>query len=195
MGVRAVEMGVRSTILWLVCAVLGYANTARAAEADLGVVVELKQRYQISPGDEVQISVYGEPDMATAAKVPESGIVKVPFVGDIEFIGKTAVDLEDLIAAALADGYLVDPKVTVTVESYRPVYVNGEVRSAGGFPFRPGLTIRKAITLAGGLTERASKRKIFVVSEASGNAGQPRRAKLDDELRPGDIVTIEQSFF
>jgi len=77
---------------------------------------------------------------------------------------------------------------------YRQFYINGEVAGAGGFPYQPGLTVRKAISLAGGLKERASKDKIFIVHDDSGTS-EAIKATLDTEVRPGDTITIEQSFF
>jgi protein involved in polysaccharide export with SLBB domain len=47
----------------------------------------------------------------------------------------------------------------VTIEEYRPIFVNGQVEKSGAYPFQPGLTIRKAVSLAGGFKERASKEK------------------------------------
>ena len=77
---------------------------------------------------------------------------------------------------------------------YRQFYVNGEVTNAGGFAYQPGLTVRKAISLAGGFKERASKDKIFVIHDHS-KTSEPVKVTLDTVVRPGDIITVEQSFF
>ena len=89
---------------------------------------------------------------------------------------------------------MVDPKVNVSVIDYRPFYINGEVNDPGGYPYQPGLTLRKGIALAGGFTERASRTRISVLSENSVGDEQ-RQLGLDELLSPGDIVTVEQSFF
>jgi polysaccharide export outer membrane protein len=89
---------------------------------------------------------------------------------------------------------LINPEVTVSILEYRPLFVNGEVEKPGGFPFSPGLTVRKAISLAGGFKERANKGRINVVRETD-----PRKASrsidVDDQVMPGDIITVERSFF
>ena len=82
----------------------------------------------------------------------------------------------------------------MNILEYRPFFVNGEVGKPGGFPYQPGLTIRKAISLAGGLTPRASVTKIYVIHE-NDPTGMPRLTLLNAVLLPGDIVTVDQSFF
>ena len=77
---------------------------------------------------------------------------------------------------------------------YREFYVNGEVEAPGGFPYQPGLTVRKAISLAGGFKERASKEKIFVIHEGAAD-DKPIKTSLEARVKPGDIITVEESFF
>ncbi|MBF4317333.1 polysaccharide export protein, partial [Vibrio anguillarum] len=52
----------------------------------------------------------------------------------------------------------------------------------------------KAITIAGGFTERASKTKIYISSSDEPSA-QPVKVNLLDKIQPGDIITVEESFF
>jgi len=77
---------------------------------------------------------------------------------------------------------------------YRPFFINGEVRSPGGYPYQPGLTLDKAIALAGGLTDRASVRKIFV-TKGDSDSLEERRATLTTSIEPGDIITVKEGFF
>jgi protein involved in polysaccharide export with SLBB domain len=75
--------------------------------------------------------------------------------------------------------------------------VRGEVSSPGGYTFKPGLTVEKAISMAGGFTSRASKSAFYIISDdsADDNDEARRKAKLNSRIRPGDIIHIEQSFF
>ncbi len=84
--------------------------------------------------------------------------------------------------------------MTVSILEYRPFFVNGKVKKPGGFPFQPGMTVRKAISLAGGFEERASREKIFVVRGSNHNSN-PVPIGLGDLVSPGDTVTVERSFF
>jgi len=73
-------------------------------------------------------------------------------------------------------------------------YISGEVNKPDGYPCRPGLTMREAISLAGGLTERASERKIDIISKDG-----TERAVEDDvmstKIESGDSIRVKQSFF
>lgn len=149
--------------------------------------------YRLGSGDAIKISVYEEPELGLEVRLSDAGTVSYPFLGEIEVAGLTVGKLETTITEGLKGDYLVDPNVTVSVVEYRQFYINGEVSRPGGFPFLPGLTLRKAIALAGGFTERASRSKMFVIRDKS--SGKGRLIGLDEELAPGDIITVEQSFF
>ena len=74
----------------------------------------------------------------------------IPFLGEIEVRGKTVGELERIITEGLRGDYLISPRVNVTIKEYRKFFVRGEVNKPGGFSFEPGLTLEKAIALAGG---------------------------------------------
>ena len=68
------------------------------------------------------------------------------------------------------------------------------VERPGGYPFQPGLNVRKAVSLAGGFKERASLNKVFVVREGD-PAQKPQKVDVNAEIGPGDTITVEESFF
>jgi polysaccharide export outer membrane protein len=150
--------------------------------------------YQLGSGDRIQIQVFDEADLSMEVRLSDAGTISYPFLGEVRVSGNTVSQLEAQIVGGLKGDYLVDPKVNVAVVEYRPFYINGEVEEPGGYPYQPGLTLRKAIALAGGFTERASKSKINVLTEGAIDDRQ-RQIGMDVVLNPGDIVTVEQSFF
>jgi polysaccharide export outer membrane protein len=157
--------------------------------------------YTLGAGDLISISVYDEEDLSLEVRIGLSGQISYPLLGNIEVSGLSPKQLEDKLVAGLKGPYLIDPSVTVSIQEYRPFYVIGEVNKPGGYPFHPGLTVDKAISISGGFTERASKSSIFVVHD-SGDLEQKRSdddekeaVKLFDVIQPGDVITIEQSFF
>ncbi len=154
----------------------------------------LSSDYKLGPGDRLSITVFNEKELSLEAKLTDAGTLSYPLLGEIRAQGMTIGKLQDYLTDQLKSGYLVNPQVYVTILEYRQLFVNGEVNKPGGFPYQPGLTVRKAISLAGGFTPRASYTKIFVIHEDD-PMGQARPASLDTLLRPGDILTIEQSFF
>lgn len=151
--------------------------------------------YQLGSGDVISIQVYGEEELGfEEILLTDAGTVSFPFLGEVVAKGKTAKELGNIIAAGLRDGYLINPKVTVSIIEYRDFFMNGEVKTPGGYPFKPGLTLRKAIAVAGGLTERASKNKMFVIRN-NDPARITQKITMDALINPGDIITIEQGFF
>jgi len=150
--------------------------------------------YHLGSGDLVKIVVFGEEDLSLEVRLSDAGTVSYPFLGELKVKGITSRDLEQLLTTGLKGDYLVEPRVNVSIQEYRQFYVVGEVESPGGFEFSPGLTLRKAIALAGGFTERASKSKIYVIA-ASASEKSKQQMALGDLVKPGDTVTIEQSFF
>ncbi|MDF5034290.1 SLBB domain-containing protein, partial [Vibrio parahaemolyticus] len=111
----------------------------------------------------------------------------------IKAIKKTPKQLKYEIETGLKGDYLINPKVMVTINNFRLFYVNGEVRKPGGFEYRPGLTIEKAIALAGGLTDRASRKGINLTKHKTGQTMEG--VSMHRNVEPGDIVFIDQSFF
>jgi len=152
---------------------------------------EILSSYRVGKGDNISIKVFGEPDFSVAANVSKQGSVSYPFLGEIKLAGLTVNQIEQKITKGLKGDYLVDPKVTVTVLQYRQLFVNGEVKSPGGYAFEPGMTVNKAISLAGGFAETASRDEIFIIRD--GNKTMiPSPAKLETYLGPGDIIIVKE---
>lgn len=150
--------------------------------------------YSIGSGDLLSIQVFGEDDLSLDVRLSDAGSISYPFLGEIKARGLSIGELSEFIRARLADGYLVTPSVNVTVLEYRQFFINGEVEKPGGYPYQPGLTLQKAVALAGGFTERASKSKLYVVHDGE-EGNPPQKVKLTSMIRPGDILTVEESFF
>lgn len=150
--------------------------------------------YRLGSGDKLNITVFNEKELSMEIRLSDAGSFLYPFLGEVQAKNKTISELQFLLTSSLKDGYLVDPKVYVGILEYRPFFINGEVGKPGGFAYQPGLTVRKAISLAGGLTPRASLTKIYVVHE-NDPTGTPRLTTLNAVIQPGDTITIEQSFF
>lgn len=173
----------------LVCfsLMMSFAFTANAQSGGLN-------DYTLGSGDVVKIEVFGQADLTVETRLSNIGIISYPFLGDIRLSGKTVDEIESLIDKGLRGDYLVDPLVSVSIVEHRPFFIDGEVQSPGGYPFQPGLSIDKAVALAGGYTERANKNNIVVRRLVN---GQEQRFQLrsKDSVFPGDIITIEASFF
>ncbi len=168
-------------------AVADSSAAKRRAWADLN-------SYKLGPGDVIDIYVYGEPELTRSKiQLSSSGTIAYPF-GNVDAVGSTPSQLETAIENGLKQGYLVDPRVSVVIDQYRPFFIYGEVKKPGGYAFQPGLNVRKAVTLAGGFTERADQDKIYIVRENDPH-NAAHKIGLSGQVMPGDTLTVEESFF
>jgi polysaccharide biosynthesis/export protein VpsN len=168
---------------------LAMAQPARVPSANV------LSTYKLGAGDVISIRVFGEDDLSREKiKVSDAGTVPYPVLGELKILGRTVGELERQITDGLRGRYLVNPRVAVTLEEYRPFFVNGQVAKPGDYPFQPGLTVAKAISLAGGLKERASVNKMYLVKEQDPTHTRVK-VGMDSEVLPGDVLTIEESFF
>jgi len=150
--------------------------------------------YRLGAGDVINISVYGEEDLSRQKyRLPDSGLIMFPF-GEVRALGLSIAELETRIADGLRGGYLVNPRVSVSMDEYRPFFINGLVSQPGAYPYKSGLTVRMAVSIAGGFKERASQSSIFVQRENDAQHTQ-EKISLDGAVFPGDTVTVEESFF
>ncbi|MDF3125691.1 polysaccharide biosynthesis/export family protein [Rheinheimera sp. 1928-s] len=157
------------------------------------VVAQDDSGYLLGPGDKIIIQVYGEEELKIETQLTDSGKINYPFLGEIMAKGLTIKQLESRIYSGLKGDYFVEPNVFVGIVEYRPFFIHGEVKQPGGYPYKPGMTVNQAIALAAGLTERASREKIFIYRE--GNKTQALNANLNSKVSAGDTITIEQRFF
>ena len=196
----------RASPLWIACGIAllvgcvststSQARKARQAAAPrvVPVVTPDLAAYRMGIGDRVRIDVFGEPDLSIEASLDGTGHIAYPLLGTVLARLKTASELERSIRDGLAAGYLVDPDVRVTVVQYRPFYTIGQVKRPGAYPYVSGLTVEKALAIAGGITDLASTRQIFLLRE---DATQSKRFKvgLDFPVLPGDTLMVEESLF
>lgn len=160
------------------------ATCAQAQEAD---------NYTLGPGDVIVIQVFGEDELKLETQLTDSGTVNYPFLGTIKVTGMTIKQVEQHVYQGLKGDYFVEPNVFVGIVQYRPFYIHGEVKKPGGYPYQPGMTVNQAIALAGGMTERASRDKIFISRE--GDKNNTQTGSLASRISAGDTITIEQRFF
>lgn len=150
--------------------------------------------YRLNTGDKVKIEVYGEPDLTIETILDAAGTINFPLLGVVPAKSLTIKELERLITVMLTGDYLRSPRVRAVISQFRPVYVIGAVRGSGSFAYSEGLTVERALALAGGPTPQASIRRIYVLSEG-GSVNNRIQVRLDTQLKPGDTVLIEEGVF
>ena len=152
-------------------------------------------QYKLAAGDVLRIIVFGEPELSIKKiRLSDAGTFSYPFLGEISAKGLTPGQVEKIIVDGLKQGYLNDPKVSLSQIEYRSFYINGEVQKPGSYPFVPGLTLEKAIALGGGLTERASIKRVTIV-RGDGGPTLTDAVTRNTVIAPGDTISIAQGFF
>ncbi len=157
-------------------------------------LVEVKGPYALDTGDVVRVSVYGEPEMTKSYRVDDGGALSLPLVGAIRVRGLTTQMAAAEITAALADGFIRDPSVAVEIEQYRPFFIQGAVQTDGQFAYVYGMTVRAAISTAGGYSDTADRSKA-IVYRRQGKEMVKGTVGLDFPIYPGDTVVIPERWF
>lgn len=154
-------------------------------------LVEVKGPYALDTGDVIRVTVYGEPELTKSFKVDDGGAVSLPLIGAIPVRGLTTQMAAAAITAALADGYIREPSVAVEIETYRPFFIQGAVKTAGQFPYVYGMTVRAAISTAGGFSDTADRTRA-IVYRRQGKEMVKGVVGLDFPIYPGDTVVISE---
>ncbi|HUS10948.1 MAG TPA: XrtA/PEP-CTERM system exopolysaccharide export protein [Pyrinomonadaceae bacterium] len=165
--------------------------------------------YVIGPGDQLEISVWKNPELSTAVPVRPDGRISTPLATDVVAAGKTPDELGKDIESRLKK-YVSDPIVTVIVSSFvgpysQQVRIVGEAAQPKALPYLAHMTVLDAMIASGGLTPFASGNRAKLIRKVNGK-DVSTRLRLSDllkdgdlsantELRPGDTIIIPQSFF
>jgi polysaccharide export outer membrane protein len=150
--------------------------------------------YVLDAGDSVRITVFEQDGLTNSYAVDQSGYISFPLVGAVAARGQTVQQLEAQLAAKLRNGFLRDPDIAVEVDRYRPIFVMGEVGAAGQYSYVPGLTVQKAIALAGGYSPRANQATVDVTRSINGEV-MTGRVVTSDPLLPGDTIYVRERLF
>ncbi len=158
--------------------------------------------YEIGAGDVLHISVWREPDASVqSAVVRPDGKISMPLLKEVPVLGLTVVQAEQLITGELTK-FLPAPDVTIVVQAInsKKIYINGAVKKEGPIPYTYRMTVLQAITEAGGLTDYAKRKKIYVLHDENGRQftfsfdydavlkGQHMETNI--YLTPGDMVVV-----
>ncbi len=183
-------------LIGVLCLALASCSSTRTsgdpalAGAEEAIKVE---DFKLASGDKIHLSVFGEDTISGDYDVDTEGFISVPLAGMVKADGLRKVDLGKAVSANLA-GLLRSPRVTVTIVSFRPFYILGEVEKPGEYQFRSGLNVASAMAIAGGATYRASKDAVLI---QRGGIGDFKEYSMSPAIKvyPGDLLKIPQRFF
>ena len=191
--VRAFKFCFAAAIAACACACAENIGPAPASLLADSAPSSLGATYRLGIGDKLKITVFGEDTLSGPAEVNAAGQVALPLAGEVPAAGKTLPQFREAVVTRLSDGYLKNPKVTVEITSYRPIYVHGEVKNGGEFSYKTGIKLRDAIAMAGGYTYRANQSYMILTRDGVGEVSVPASGTVT--LLPGDNVRIPERFF
>lgn len=153
--------------------------------------------------DNIEIRVFREDELTTRGQLSPDGTITMPLIGAVRLVGLTTDQAAAAITAKLADGWLVKPQVSVSIEGRirRTVTVLGQAQRPGVFeiPAHRRLTLIEAVGMAGGVTRIANGRKVTLkrggtvrlinLKEIAAGQGE------DIPLQDGDVISIPESLF
>lgn len=156
--------------------------------------------YVIGPSDLITVTVWKEPTLSGSMLVRPDGMISLPLLGDVQAAGMTPLELADQLTTKLKK-YIQDPNVSVVLTQInsKKVYLLGEVEKKGPVDMTSGMTLLEAIASAGGLTDYANSKKIYILREQGGKQQKipvqyKRALKGDSEsnlvLKPGDTIVV-----
>jgi len=145
--------------------------------------------YTLDTGDVVRVTVYGDTTLTNTYTVTDKGTISFPLVGQVIARGQTLTVLERQITERLADGYMISPKVSVEITTYRPFFIDGAVSKAGQYPYVWGMTARAAVATAEGFKDFADRTRVTIYRKM-GKAMAKFSASLDTPVMPGDTVVV-----
>jgi polysaccharide export outer membrane protein len=154
----------------------------------------INQPYVLGAGDQVRVTVYGQESLTNLYSIDQAGSIAFPLIGSVAAKGYTSAQLEGEIAKKLREGYLRNPDVSVEVAQYRPIFVMGEVGASGQYSYVPGMTIQKAIAVAGGFSPRAQQDIVDVTREINGKV-MTAPLNTSDPVLPGDAIYVRERLF
>jgi len=150
--------------------------------------------YLLDTGDRLRVFVYGQPNLSRLYVVDHRGFISVPLIGKVRARGLTTYALEGSIRSQLGRTYVRDPHVTVDIHQNRPFFILGEVRNAGQFPYVNGMTVRTAVAIAGGYSERADEKRVQITRRINGMV-EKMDVPGDYVVQPGDTIFVYERWF
>ncbi len=173
-------------LLMLLVSAMACAQETPATEAD--------SSYRLGAGDKINIDVFNQPDLTGEYTLDGNGRFSMHLIGRIDAANLTPSELEALIVSKLKPDYLVNPRVSVRMQNFRPFYIMGEVKNPNSYAYVDGMTYLTAIAIAGGYTYRGKKDWVYVIR---GDDPDREELKLDvnEKVRPGDIIRIAERLF
>jgi len=187
--------------LVLVAALASMATTGAWGQASNANAVAAAATYTLQPGDEIEVSVYGEMELQRKMLIRPDGRFSFPLAGEVIAINRSVADVQTELTTKIRP-LIPEAVVTVSVTGLdgNRAYVIGQVTKAGAIPLNPRINVLQALSLAGGTTPFAALNDIIIL-RGSGREQKAFRFAYDEikkgrnleqniQLENGDVVLV-----
>ena len=171
-----------------------FFSASLLAQADDAPVADTQADYSLGAGDVIIITVHNHEDLSGTFKLDGTGAISMSLIGTVQAAGLTGPELAAHLVSRFKPDYLVNPRISVSVQNYRPYYIIGEVNSTGAFNYVDGMSYLTAIAIAGGYSYRAKKGKVFVI-RGNNQDREEIEMDVDEKVQPGDIIRVAERMF
>lgn len=172
------------------------------------VLSSAENDYVLTAGDTIEMTIFREPDLTTRSTIARDGTVQLPLVQEVKLAGKTVRDARNYLRELYGRSYLVSPQVYLNILQFaqRKFTIMGQVARPGSYQLEGGqkLDILEAIGMSGGFTRIADRGTVIIkrrnqdgsVETIRANAKRIAEGRADSiEIKPGDIITVRESWF
>jgi polysaccharide biosynthesis/export protein len=200
-SVFALVLSLASTVAYAQQGASADPPATRTAPTDATDSSNSSSSYVIGASDVLTVTVWREPTLSGSILVRPDGMISLPLLGDVPASGLTPLQLADQISLKLKK-YIQDPKVSVVVTQIHSklVFLLGEVGRKGPVEMTPGMTLLEALSAAGGVTDFANTKKMYVLRNEK--VGSQTRIPVNYKealkgnaannivLKPGDTIVV-----
>jgi polysaccharide biosynthesis/export protein len=175
-------------------------DPAETAKPDASAEASDVNTFHIGVDDELQISVWREPELSMAVAVRPDGMITLPLLNDVPVLGLTTKELQDLLTVKLKP-FVTEPQVTVSVRAIhsRKVFLVGQIPRPGAYQLSGRRTVLEMLAEAGGLNLFAKRSSIYILRKQNGHETRIRfnyknalkgESDTNIEVLPGDMIVV-----
>ena len=155
---------------------------------------DVTETYTLGIDDKLTLNVFGEDRLTGEQQIGPDGSITIPLIGKVQAAGRTVDAVSGEVRERLAMGFLKNPSVSITILTFRPFYILGEVNRPGEYPYRKGMSVSDAVATAQGFSYRARKKYVFVKRQGAADE-QRLELRPDLQVQPGDTLRIGERYF
>jgi polysaccharide export outer membrane protein len=178
-------------VLTVLAVILPTACSSPGSDLPVLSMTSAISTYRLGPGDQLDINVLGADELKGRYPVQDDGTISMLLIGKVPAEGRTVDDLEQEISARLKKGsYVTKPETTISVVTYRPFYILGEVAKPGSYPYASGMRVLSAVAAAQGYTYRANQDYVIITRNGDNGKGLGLTP-----IQPDDIIRVPERYF